>query len=299
MWHPQLGAPYICGCRVVIAENHGGTFASEIPTTYFLSRAQQAAENFRATGALKPGEIFRYVVTAFPAPQADSQLERGPSGRFVVQKVSQPLPLDTMPLTHLAEQVTAYGQMHDEDYPVFFAPHLFDEAVALKEQAEPTETGGILIGHLHHDPSIPELFAEVTAQIPARHTNASAAHPTFTADTWTDVQAALALRRRDEIMLGWWHTHPVRTWCKCPRAQQQHCPLAREFFSKEDAAFHQTVFPRAYSVGLVLSDVPSVTETWTTSWALFGWRQGMVQARGFFVLGTSMMTAPGVTPLHG
>ncbi len=294
LWHPRLGEPYISGCRVVVVEPNGGTVTGEIPTTYFFRLAQQAAENYRENGALKPGERFRYVVTAFPAPQADAQLELAQNGRFAVQEMSQPLPLDTLPLTRLAEHAQAHGQMHDEDCPVFIPASILEEIVALKEQAGVVETGGILIGRLHRDPSVPELFAEVTAQIPARHTQAGATHLTFTADTWTDVQTAITLRRRNEIMVGWWHSHPVKTWCQCPRERQQHCPLAAEFFSDDDDTFHRTVFPRAYSVGLVLSDVPSATETWTTAWALYGWRCGLVQARGFFVLGTSAMTAAGV-----
>ncbi len=290
MWHPRLGEPYISGCRVVVAEHNGGRVADEISTAYFFSLAQRAAADFRENGALKSGEIFRYVVTAFLVHQADAQLEQPQDGGFAVQEVGQSLPLDTMPLAHLTERAHTCGQVTREDYPVFLAAPILDEAVALKKQAGTAETGGILIGRLHRDPSVPELFAEVTAQIPARYTQASAAHLTFTADTWTDVQTAITLRRRNEIMLGWWHTHPVRTWCKCPRERQQHCPLALEFFSEDDAAFHRTVFPRAYSVGLVLSDVPSETETWTTSWALFGWRHGVVQTRGFFVLDASRPT---------
>jgi hypothetical protein len=279
----------------VVHEETGGTSTGEIPLTYFFRLAQQAAEPSRTNGMLKAGERFRYVVTAFPTQPVDQQPERIHTERFAVEAVRQPLQLHPLSLATLATQAQPYGQLHSEEYPVFLPASVLDEIVVLKQQAGSTETGGILIGHLHHDRSLPELFAEVTAQIPARHTQADAMHLTFTAETWTDVQSAVTLRHCNEIMLGWWHTHPVHAWCKCPRERQQHCPLATEFFSDEDDALHRTVFPRAYSVGLVLSDVPAVTETWTTSWALFGWREGLVQARGFSVCGGFTPPAAGIT----
>ena len=106
---------------------------------------------------------------------------------------------------------------------------VLDEARELTLSVTGKETGGVLIGQLHRDPGLGVLFAEVTAQIPARHVEANATKLSFTAATWTEVQAALDLRTRGESMLGWWHSHPVREWCKdCPEEKRRQCSLGGE-----------------------------------------------------------------------
>jgi hypothetical protein len=65
---------------------------------------------------------------------------------------------------------------------------------------------------------------------------------------------------------------------------------AGDFFSVDDVMLHRTVFPRAHSIALVLSDYhqgngePSVQ--------LYGWNQGMIALRGFYLLGTNDRLAP-------
>ena len=127
----------------------------------------------------------------------------------------------------------------------------------------------------------------MTAQIPAQHTEQELARLTFTPETWTAVDAALALRDGGEIQLGWWHSHPASHWCDaCPPEKRQRCKTAGtpsgDFFSAHDVALHRAVFPRAYSIALVLSD--GCGNAGTPVWRLFGWRYGMVMARGFHLM---------------
>jgi hypothetical protein len=133
----------------------------------------------------------------------------------------------------------------------------------------------------------------VTAQIPAQHVKQELTRLTFTPATWTAVDAALALRGNREIQLGWWHSHPASHWCdECPPEVRQRCPKAGspagDFFSTHDAALHRAVFPRAYSIALVLSD--GCGNAGNPSWRLYGWRCGTIAARGFHLL------HPGRTP---
>ena len=124
--------------------------------------------------------------------------------------------------------------------------------------------------------------------IGARHAQGQLTRLTFTAESWTAVQAALDLRRKAEMMLGWWHSHPSRVWCqKCPVEKQKVCPLAMDFFSEHDRQLHRTVFPRAYSVALVVND--SVNGL---SYSLFGWREGVVASRGFACIGGPRASDP-------
>ena len=58
--------------------------------------------------------------------------------------------------------------------PVFLPQRVLDEAAALTRAERGRETGGVLIGNLRHDPAVPDIFAEVTAQISAEHTRGDA-----------------------------------------------------------------------------------------------------------------------------
>src|SRR5437016_5744148 len=87
------------------------------------------------------------------------------------------------------EQVSALqGEADPEVLPAFVPQHVLDEAVDLTRKAIQVETGGILIGHLHWDPRVPEVFAVVTAQIPATNAIAELTKLTFTPETWTAVR---------------------------------------------------------------------------------------------------------------
>jgi len=169
------------------------------------------------------------------------------------------------------------------------------------------------------------LFLEVTAQIPVGDAARSElTRLTFTPDTWSVVRDALALRDRHEIMLGWWHSHSYmkETCTDCdpsavssgPNGKERTCeatgcvlglspkgtvppsgrplqgdsPLRGQsheatgcFMSRDDCRLHRLCFPRAFSVALVVGDSPCAG----LSWALFGYRYGLISSRGFHLLG--------------
>jgi len=154
-----------------------------------------------------------------------------------------------------------------------------EEASTRSRDAGGVETGGILVGRLHRSKGQPEVFLEVTAMLPAPHTASESQRLTFTHETWSAVQNALELRRSNEIQLGWFHYHP-RFCSKCPEEAQKRCAYARPFFSGEDVHMHRTVFPRAFHIALLLSDLggPELDAS------LFGWSQGVVTNRGFHIL---------------
>lgn len=278
IWHPQLGEPYVAGFRVVISGNGGGEVSSEIPMACFRGLAQQASSTLVENGKLKPGELFQYRVCAFPKCQTDLQ-ESPQVGQFSVEAVVQPLPLEETPLESFLSESVLCGEGHEqEDLPVFIPQKVLDEAAALAREADGLETGGILVGKLHRDSRIREIFVEVTAQIPARHTHSQPTKLTFTAETWAAVQAAIKLRKKDEMMLGWWHSHP--DFCKnCEPEKRKTCKLSRPFFSSEDCALQRAIFVRAFNLGLLVSDHGSEG----LAYNLFGWQQGMIASRGFYV----------------
>src|SRR5262249_15967460 len=139
-----------------------------------------------------------------------------------------------------------------------------------------------------------DLFLEVTAQIPARNSQATATKLTFGPDTWTAVQSALKLRARSEQWVGWYHSHPARFWCspKCPPENPVNCPRQRSFFRADDCAVQRAVFHRAFHIALLVTNTDAGLQH-----ALFSWRNGMIQQRGFHILGLTSQPNPAAAPL--
>jgi proteasome lid subunit RPN8/RPN11 len=262
-----------------MVESEGAQEASaDFTNSYFRQLAKQASALLIEKSTLKKGERFKFLAAAFP----QQKVREAAKLKFTMEEVAPDLSLRDASLAVQVQGSTFQGRRDDDDIPLFVPQRVLEEAKALSKEAGEKETGGILIGHLGREQKLPEIFAEVTAQIPARHTEASLTSLTFTSETWTGVRAALELRRRGEIMLGWWHSHPVREWCKgCSTESQKVCTMASDFFSAHDHALHRTIFPRAYSIALVVNDMAANDATFS----MFGWRRGLLEARGFHITG--------------
>lgn len=275
IWHPDLGPPYVTAFRAAVL----GTSADvelEIPRTYVRDYAQRAASTLVERGVLQAGEMFQYVVSAFPAASARAH-EPSANGGFTVEAIAQPLPLHDTPLADFLRKAILAPPSMEGDAPVFIPQAVVDQVKEHAERTANVESGGVLLGKLHRDVAVPEMFVEVTAFIPAPHTESTATKLTFTGETWAAVRAALALRRRNETMIGWAHHHP--DWCRlrnCPLERRKECTATNAFYSAEDILLMATVFPRAFQVGLLLSESHA---GFTAS--LFGWRHGMVAHRGY------------------
>jgi proteasome lid subunit RPN8/RPN11 len=281
IWLRDVGEPYLEGFRVNVATDDGEV-ATDFSTSYFKGLAAQAANHFIEKGRLETGARFRYLAAAFRQQEDES---KGSRFQFTTEEVTRPIAIKDSPLSESVARSVPHGTSFAGDVMVFVPQRVLDEAATLSREAGAKETGGILIGHLRRDSTVPDIFLEVAAQIHARHTEADLTRLTFTAETWTEVQAAIDLRRRNEIMLGWWHSHPVREWCKdCAPERQQVCKMSNDFFSAHDHALHRTVFPSAYSVALVANDLPSGDVTFSA----FGWRDGLIESRGFHVTADSL-----------
>ena len=281
LWHSSAKEPFLRGFRVSFLQSHDEVSA-DFSTAYFHDLAELAGSRFVEKGLLQAGDRFRYLVAAYARDEEPPERNRL---SIATEEVAQALRLKKSALDVYQRVAEPCGETAADEMPVFIPQHILNEVADLTRQAVERETGGILIGHLRRDESVPEIFAEVTTQLAARHTVSELTKLTFTAETWTECRAALELRRRDEIFLGWWHSHPVREWqCKhCPLERQRVCRLARDYFSEHDRALQRTVFPRAYSVALVANDV-AFSEI---SFSMFGWRAGAIEARGFHILGAN------------
>ena len=277
LWLLQRCQPYMRGFRVHLTGRDNATWHEDFSIRYFAGLAQIAAARLVENSTLAAGEGFLYRVLAYELTTRTDDL------RSAFTAVHQPPPLVLREVSRARLGASApAGDTHADDFDVFIPAAVLEEASTLTRAAGDVETGGVLIGHLDREPDSPEIFVDITALIPARHTVGASTKLTFTSDTWTDVRRALELRRKHEMVLGWFHSHPQFAWCRekgCPPAEQRRCAAAAGFFSSDDLALHRTMFPRAFMVALVMThSLKGITPR------LFGWRAGSFAARGFRVL---------------
>jgi len=286
LWDREVGEPYCRGFRVSIARNGQSACTSDFPPNYFRRLAAKAAALFVEQGKLEKDSVFRYVVIALEGKESASA---SPAGGLQVEERVAPLHVLDSCLREWQMRATPVRLVDADDMPAFVQPCLLDEVASQTIAERGRESGGILIGKLHRDAALPEIFVEVTAQIPAEHTRGDAVKLTFTPDTWAAVDAAIKLRGRNEIYCGYWHSHPVGEWCKsreCTLEKQANCKLAKDFFSVDDEALLRAVFPRGHSLALVAND--TAFQDLTFSW--FGWREGSIQPRGYYLMGDHYAT---------
>jgi len=293
-WYQALGRPYVEGLRAVIPCGRDKPASYDIPLSYFSKAVSAVSALLILQDKLSLGEWFDYNILAYPQPCRRLQQSTG----FCVERAERRAELEDRSLDELlskcegpasrARAIGGSGAMSGlgamgglsalTDVPVFI-PRSVLRAVAVRaRRAGAKETGGILIGHLRRDPSRPDLLVEVTAHVPARLAEEELASLTFTPNTWSDVDTVIDARGRNEIYLGWYHHHPATEWGRSLGESEQAggSHAAGAFLSAEDVALHRTVFPRAWSVALLLCD--------NRHFVLFGWRHGMVTPRKFHVV---------------
>jgi hypothetical protein len=259
---------------VHIEHDGRGWFADLPAVRYFHERARAVVAAEVADGRIEAGQRVTYAVAAYATN--DPRASRAPLTFDTVDQ-PQPCPVRNRPFGELVVRSIACGDSDPSDIDVVLPEPMLDEICGLTLDAGESETGGILLGHLCRDGVDGDLGLEMTAQVPARHTEANAAKVTFTADTWTDVRAAVALRKAGELLVGYWHSHPAHGWCKhCPIERQSVCHLSTGFLSADDKALHRAMFPAAYTQALVITRSVRGLDA-----KLFGWRHGVLEPRGF------------------
>ncbi len=280
-WDRQLGRPYVEGFNVSFSDRGASSDQVQVPLSFVTEAAKLATAELVQAGRLVAGDTCRFRVCAYPRDTPATCKSATATGAFDVQPVVEPLAVQEACISEMLARSVAVNAQHKGALAVFVPDHMIGELHALTRAAGAEETGGILVGHLCHDASIPELCVKVTAQIQAVHARQELASLTLTPDTWAAVSAAVALRNLGEIYVGWWHSHPVRQWCvDCPEEKRRTCRLRSDFFSAQDIALHRCCFLRTFCVALVVSD----NEENNLTTAMYGWREGTVQRHGFYLL---------------
>ncbi len=204
VWHSERGQPFLEG---VLGTAPGAGIRRLFPLDYFNDAARSVTRQLISEEKLAKGDLVRCLPVAFAAPAPGAAgtdpAPRSSQGRLLPPRV----PLRSGSVEQLAAESSepATGSL-----PTFIPETVLQQTAELTARDSGRETGGILIGHLGRDQSTGRLFLEITAQVPAHHTEATSARLTFTPATWTDVRNALTLRNRDEIMLGWAGGIPIR-----------------------------------------------------------------------------------------
>ncbi len=280
VWDRGLGAPYLGYLRVLFCSDEINGFHCDIPIAYFSSLVQQKSSMLVDSGKLAAGEQFTYKICAYRVI-SPSQIPLEDTDKLTVEAVSDRLEIEPWVLDPLIKEGQQRGgaAWYSADFPVFIPQTVLDEATILATQAGELETGGILVGRLRRDKTGKEVFLQITAQVPAKHTVAERASLKFTGETWAAATAAIELRGKNEQICGWHHSHPW--FCKkCPPESQRVCHLSKKpFFSGDDCSVHRTVFSRAFHIALLLSFLGPQK----LSIDCFGWREGRIKPRGFIV----------------
>jgi hypothetical protein len=284
VWDAVRGEPHVEALRAVVVPPASVPVVCKISLSYFHSIAQDLSARVVENGRLAEGELFLYRITAFmsdepaPEPVADDEF----------QEILLPYRVEESALEPLLERALAVGPSDDADASFLLPQRTMSEILERSAASPNVEVGGFLLGYVRRAAGSPDVFVEVTEQVPAMYAQSHAAKLVFTPQTWRAVHDVIALRDRGELLLGYWHLHPW--FCRaCPRESRERCAFRHPFYSREDCELHATCFARAWSVGLLVSDhgtgCPSVT--------MYGWREGVIAERGFHVVGADAPQSKG------
>ena len=282
IWHTS-GKPVLRGFRVLLRSNGLPAVACDFTTAFFAAPARALSSTLVDAGALSRGEVFRYMALAVRDPDGEAPASRL---HLVVREADAPdvPPVRDATLSDAITGATSIGEPIPDEIPVIATPRVIDGIVALTHAAGPIETGGALIGHMFRDASMNEVFVRITAQIPARHTQATATRLAFTADTWRDLQRETDARAMGERLVGWWHSHPVADWHGDDAGSSgdgHEASALHDCFSEHDIAVHRTVFPGAHCIALVANRLAADA----VKFSVFGWHHAVLRRRGLLLSG--------------
>jgi proteasome lid subunit RPN8/RPN11 len=278
VWHAS-GEPLLAAVRVSLATLPPGTDVShDFHIVYFRELARAAAAVFVESGDLAIGERYRWLALAVPGPAPERP---APARRFTIRSHSRLPRLAEASLPPLDGCEGTIGCPDPDDPPAFISRQVLEEIAAAARRETAVETGGALVGRLYRDPDARQVFACITAQLPARHTEATATRLALSSPTWAGMRADVERRSMGETLVGWWHTHVGgSTPGEDDGPRGTAGPASLNFFSQHDCAVHRAVFPSATSVALVASPA----DDGEVAFGVFGWCRGMLQSRGLHVL---------------
>jgi hypothetical protein len=282
------GDPRCHGFRVRLELPDGNDHAVDFPLRYFYSRACATWEALskRQTTAVDPvNPPWAYQLLAYlEETEADAR------SRIVVETSGPPLTALSGAWADLAPRAIWDG-IHADDLPVAVCRKVIDDAFDEAKQFREREVAGLLLGEIRCDPTSDEVYLLVSCYVPGGDTAPGGATAvSLTPATFSRANELIALRRRQgrrEIVVGWAHSHPFKFCAECPLPTPPECIDKVLFYSTADLQVMQAAFADAFAVGLLVApNEPKLTQALGhPAVRLFGYRQGVIVARGFTVVG--------------
>ena len=168
VWATKHGEPYCNGFRIEIARPGCEPVKWDFPNTYFKDFAGTVASGYVEQSKLRAGEVFTYIVVAYPAARGAGCYGRAADGQCIAGIA------DAGGLDRDFSGAREAGRGDRCRRPAGLCGRAGAGAGGGADaDARGDETGGILIGKLWRDLRAGEIFVEVTAQIPAEHTSGS------------------------------------------------------------------------------------------------------------------------------
>ena len=167
----------------------------------------------------QPEHVFQPVmvdVKDVAAPGSDA-------GEALPESKAVPIPVPEPEAAHEISAVITRGLSSDtaewpfREWPASVGLRLSGYQVVIKRSVlnaiqrhgkttSDVEVCGVMVGNVYHDDA--GSFLEIDACIKGEHSGNSAAQVTFTAETWTHIQAIMEQEHPDRRIVGWYHTHP-------------------------------------------------------------------------------------------
>jgi proteasome lid subunit RPN8/RPN11 len=276
------GSPRVKGFEVSLPTPDGDEHSLAFDRRIFHNLVRRTGAELILAGKVPPGAILLYQATAYP--------DDAPSGcgGFAIELEAEAPDIPVRPGSRKSlAPVQAWDAPRPGDFPVLLPQHVIEEAVEEARRAAEREVGGVLLGHLRRDEDSGELYLEVTCLVPGEQTQATELSVTFTGQTWARVREVIAVRGEGEIFVGWMHSHPMRFCAECPLPVPKECIDKVLFFSGDDEFLMELSFARPFMVGLLAAGEPRLEAALGHAPVrLFGWRNGLFEARGFEVIDT-------------
>ncbi len=155
-----------------------------------------------------------------------------------------------------------FGAINEnERFSIFVHHNVIEEIDSFLISDVNNECGGVLLGKVFKTETN-KLFIEIDNFIIAKNTKSSLSRLTFTHDTWNGINNELEVYHKDEIILGWFHSHPGHG----------------VFLSGYDIFIQENFFNEEFMIAYVYDPVNNER-------AFFQWRDGqIVKSNGYNII---------------
>jgi proteasome lid subunit RPN8/RPN11 len=279
VWEREGENPYCAGFRLRMHTGEA-TYSKEYSKRVFKYEVYRVVSELLRKQKLTEGMELDYRLAMFHKDQVTGRRDRDiEDPRLSFEAVREPLPIVEASL-----ETSLPDSTDPATTEVWIADQVLNEMIEYVLQNKEQERAGFLIGHLCQDPATKKVFAVCPAQVAARLDNGAAfptesgsslTHFQFSPEVFFEVQRVIALRKKNELVLGWYHSHP---WpFSCQKGDQ--CECTSVFFSTADFQVMEAAFGAPYQVAIVIGRA-SLQDMKATP-QMYGWKDGLVQPRPF------------------